>query len=121
MPDGAPIATFPVTDETDAPDGARLVDTGRVVERHGDTWWVLGPETLTLRKYADGMYTVLADGEVISSVKRTRRVGTRRMRPRWRWVAANVPYLDFATRRDAVEEALLTHYTTAHPQEGPTS
>lgn len=31
-----------VTDNEDAPDGARIVDEqGRTIERHGDEWWVI--------------------------------------------------------------------------------
>ena len=124
MTDGGPIAEFSVTDGyVDAPDGARIVSNGQVVERHGDMWWVLGPATLKLR-HLDGYYGVIADGEFIATVRRVRRAHRRtirsRVRPRWRWRASNVRHLDFATRAEAVEEALLRHYETTHPQEGPT-
>lgn len=124
MPDWGPIDEFPVTDEhADAPDGARMFSDGKVIERHGTKWWVLGPETLKLRNI-DGAYVVIADGQFIATVHRVRRPYRRtiraRWRARWRWRASNVRYLDYATRREAVEDAVLAYYESIDPQEGPT-
>lgn len=113
---------FPVTEpDRDAPNGARIYDQSRVIERRGNEWWTL--YRIALRNDGDSGYIVSAEGDGdpadIGTVYRRRMIGLKRMRPRWRWcIETSDPYrYNFATRALAVEHVALDHAESAHPQE----